>query len=69
MFNWYSTIHYISNLKTEHHPHPQSTEENDKICAFCEEVEQDEMQLTWYLDWKIDYFQSKHGIIVQVNFV
>ena len=54
MFNWYSTIHYISNLKTEHHPHPQSIEENDKICLFCEEVEQDEMQFTLHLYWKIE---------------
>ena len=34
MFNWYSTIHYISNLRTEHHSHPQSIEEKDKICHY-----------------------------------
>lgn len=32
LFNWYNTIHYTSNLKTEYHPHPQSTEEKEKKC-------------------------------------
>lgn len=63
MFNWYSTIHYISNFKTEHHTHPQNIEENYKNMSFpfLEEVKQDEMQLTLHLDWKIERLFPKQA--------
>lgn len=62
MFNWYSTIHYISNFKTEHHTHPQILKKIIKyVIPFSEEVKQDEMQLTLHLDWKIERLFPKQA--------